>query len=212
MTQRQIKSFIFVCIVFLSFYYFLQYVSANSPDQWTERNYYRDNQLILTETRLINELGYIVESSIHYAENVPLGSHTKYQLDENGKRICAITTCEDGRTTNNISGFIYDVDGNLVEFVWESENGNITEKYEYDNCGNETAFFLIDSEGVIITQRITQNFYDQNLLLVQSYSTEIITSEKKIIQKYYYDDSNRLIQVTMEDQDNTSLGYYEYIY
>lgn len=197
---------------------FFQYASANSTDKWKERNYYRENQLILTEKRTFDDSGNIIESSIHYAEGVPLGSRTEYLFDESGKRISGTVIYEDGTIGNSIPNFVYDTDGNIIEIIWKSQDNNLIEKYEYDNCGNETLFSLLDSDGTIISQRITDNIYDQTQRLIQSYNTDIIidaegnTVEKYIINTYHYDQFNRLITLTMEDQNKIHLGNYEYIY
>ena len=218
-TQKYLFRFLWILLLVSScFYRSITITYAQSQDNWKERNYYREDQLISTETRTFNGLGFIEESTIHYAAGVPIGSRTEYQLDEEGNRISGTRIYEDGKIGKSISGIKYDTNGNMTEIVWESEYGNLIEKYEYDEFGNEISFLLIDSDGEIISQAITENLYDQTQLLIQSICTDIPTNstdnakETSYIKTYHYDSSNRLSQITVTDYDNTAVGHYEYVY
>ncbi len=184
-------------------------------------DYNADGAEFIRHERTLNENGDVIRATLTTPNNVPQGSYTEYELDDQGRRVSGQNYFLDGTISDNSrSLYEYDDQGNLIysaSGIGEDGQPSGEAHYTYDAHGNLTSEIQTFGDQVLFAT-FYENQYssDGRLLKVthfeNSESDDQSAAEETLYTEYEYDDQGRLSATYDYLPDGTLNGHSEYEY
>lgn len=154
---------------------------------------FKDSKDLLADfTVYYEEEIYSLESNDSYG-TYTTKKYTKVEFCENGNPESMVTTDKNG---NIIDRYQYDDKGNIVVFNHYDSEGNMRSRYEYDDKGNTTSEIYYDSEGNVTGEDRYVYKYDE--------SGEILSC-------FHYNENNVLeYKYEYDEKKDTAIEFYYY--